>query len=98
MSMSDNVSDKYTVSDKMSNKVSNNVSDKILMCDNVSDNALKQLILSYIKTHSEINTTTAAGLIDRSPGTARRMLSRFVDEGLIISVGANRNRRYILPK
>jgi ATP-dependent DNA helicase RecG len=76
----------YVLSDKMP------VSDK--MSDNVSVNAPQQKILSHIETHGEINTTVAAGLIDRSPGTARRVLSHLVDAGVIVAIGANRNRRY----
>jgi len=78
------------------------VSDKMLMSDNVSDkmsdNTHRQLILAYIETHNEINATAAAKLIDRSSGTARRMLSRLVDEGFVVAIGANRNRKYKLTK
>ena len=74
------VSDKQPVSDKVS--------------DYVSDNTTRQMILAYIEAHGEINATIAAGLIERSPGTARRVLSRLVDEGVIVAIGANRNRRY----
>jgi len=76
------------LSDKPS--MSDNVSDKPSM----SDNAPRQMILAYMEEHGEINATIAAKLIDRSPGTARRVLSRLVDEGAIIAVGANRNRKY----
>jgi len=78
------------------------VSDKLLVSDNVSDkmsdNAHGQMIFAYIETHGEISATAAAKLIDRSPGTARRVLSRLVDEGIIVAVGANRNRKYKLAK
>ena len=68
------------------------------MSDKMSDNVSEQLILAYIETHSEINATTAATLIDRSPGTARRILARLADEGFIVAVGANRNRKYKFTK
>jgi len=81
-------------------RLNSNVSDKMLMSDNasdkMSDNAHRQLILAYIETHNEINTTAVAKLIDRSPGTARRVLSRLADEGFIVAVGANKNRKYKL--
>jgi len=82
------VSDKSSLSDKMSDNVS----------DKTSDNAYEQMILSYIETNGEINATTTATLIDRSPSTARRILSRLVDESVIIAVGANRNRKYKFSK
>ena len=90
------ISDKSSMSDKMSDKMSDNVSDKSSMSDKMSDNAHKQMILSHIETHGEINATITATLIDRSPGTARRVLSRLVDENVIVAVGANRNRKYML--
>ena len=74
------------------------MSDKIQMSDTISDkmsdNSLGQMILSYIEIYGEINASLAAGLINRSPGTARRLLSHLVREGAIIPVGANRNRKY----
>ena len=82
----------YILSDKLptSDKTSDIVSDKMPL----SDKSTKQMILAHIEAHGEINASTAARLIDRSSGTARRVLSRLVDEGVIIAVGANRNRRY----
>ena len=74
------------------------MSDKPFMSDNVSDNVSdnthQQIILAYIETHGEINATVAAQLIDRSPGTARRVLSRLVGENMLVATGANRNRKY----
>ena len=82
----------YVLSDKL--PMSDKMSDKLPM----SDKSPRQMILAYIEEHGEINATIAAGLINRSPGTARRVLSRLVDEGDINAVGANRNRRYKLEE
>jgi len=79
---------------KSNSIVSDKVSDK--MSDKMSDNFHEQMILSYMETCGEINATIAATLIDRSPGTARRVLSRLVGKSVIVAVGANRNRKYKL--
>ena len=84
------------MSDKapLSDKVSDNVSDKYLMSDKVH----RQRILSYMAENKEINAATTAKLIDRSPGTARRVLAQLVQEGVLTISGANRNRVYRLTK
>jgi len=91
---------KYETDENIAEVKLTQTSDKPSMSDNasdkMSDNRHKQLILSYIETHGEINTTIAASLIDRSPGTARRILSRLNDENYIVAIGANRNRKYKL--
>lgn len=86
--MVDNASDNMPVVDNMDDKVVDNVSDK------TNANIHVKMILSYIDTHGEINATTVATLIDRSPTTVRRILSRLIDEGVVVAVGANRNRTY----
>jgi len=87
-------SDKSFASDKVSDKVSDKSLASDNMSDKASDSARKQMILSYIETHGEINAKTAATLINRSSSTARRILSQLVDESVIVAFGANRNRKY----
>jgi len=69
-------------------KTSDNVSDKM------SDNAHHQAILVYLQEHGEINAAATAKIIGRSPGTARRILSQLVKEGVVATSGGNRNRVY----
>jgi ATP-dependent DNA helicase RecG len=80
--LSDKMSDKRVMSDKMS--------DKRIM----NDNEYRRLIISYLAENEEINTKTTAEIIGRSPGTARRVLSQLNCEGIITSIGANKNRKY----
>jgi len=100
--MSDKVSNNGRVSDKMTDNVSDNgkagdnASDKMSDNDIVNDNTHRQAILVYLTNHEEINAATTAKLIDRSPGTARRILSQLANEGVIEATGANRNRKYRL--
>ena len=82
------------INGQMPNKVSDNSSVSDKMSDNVSDNAPRQAIFAYLAEHGEISAATAAKIIGRSPGTARRILSQLVNEGTAVTVGANRNRKY----
>ena len=51
-------------------------------------------VFPYLQEHSEINAATTAKIIGRSPGTARRILSQLVKEGIVAISGGNRNRVY----
>jgi len=74
------------------------MSDNAIVSDKSSDNGHSKFILEYLSKNGELNAAVAAKIIDRSPGTARRILSRLVDEGVLLAVGANRNRKYKLAK
>ena len=78
--MSDNVSDNLNMSDKMS--------------DNLPDKKYRVAILSHIAKNGEISATEAATIIGRTTKTARRVLLQLVNEGFVVSTGANRNRKY----
>jgi ATP-dependent DNA helicase RecG len=95
-SVSDNqpMSDKMSDNAAMSDKVSDKMSDNATMSDKVHSNA----ILEYLSKHGEINSATTAQVIGRTPGTARRLLSQLVNDGVIEAIGANRNRKYKLSK
>jgi ATP-dependent DNA helicase RecG len=78
--------------DKMSDKMSDN--DR--MSDKIDDKPHKERLTEYLKAHKEINAQTASQVIDRAPGTARRILREMVSEGLLVTEGGNRNRTYRL--
>jgi ATP-dependent DNA helicase RecG len=73
-------------------KTSDKLSDKLKS----SDKPHKKKLIAYLEKYREINAQTAAQVLDRAPGTARRVLGEMVSEGLIIAEGANRNRTYRL--
>ena len=104
MYVSENVSDKMLVvghlSDNVSDneEVSDNMSDNEEMSDNMSDNIHRDTILKYLAEYNEINTATAAKLIGRNPKTARRLLLKMINDGIISATGANRNRKYKMVK
>jgi len=74
--------------------VSDNLSDNYV----TSDKARHQAIITYIDEYGEISAATAAKIIDRSPETARRVLAQLVRDGILVTVGANRNRKYQAKK
>jgi ATP-dependent DNA helicase RecG len=81
-------SDKQSTSDK--------TSDKQITSDKTGDKTHQQAIFSYLAEHTEINAAITASIIDRSPGTARKILAQLVGEGRLIASGANKNRTYRL--
>jgi DNA-binding IclR family transcriptional regulator len=62
----------------------------------VSDNAQKEKLIGHLERHEKINAQTAAQILDRAPGTARRILGEMVTEGFLVTEGGNRNRTYRL--
>jgi ATP-dependent DNA helicase RecG len=76
------VSDNGKVSDKMSDKSA------------VSDKRYGGMLLAYLTDNGEISTSEAAVMIGRTAKTARRVLLQLVDEGAVVTTGANRNRKY----
>lgn len=93
---SEAVSDKTDMVDKTAGKMSDNVAASDKMSDNaaVSDKNYHETIISYLEKHGEIKVAIAAEIIDRSLPTARRVLARLVEKGVLIPMGANKNRRY----
>ncbi|MDR1321344.1 MAG: putative DNA binding domain-containing protein [Gracilibacteraceae bacterium] len=73
-------------------------SDKLKMSDktsdNVSDKSAHDKLLEYLRGNGEVTASEAAVIIGRATSTARRLLTRLVDEGVAVSTGANRNRKY----
>jgi ATP-dependent DNA helicase RecG len=72
------------------------VSDNGKMSDKMSDKKPTDILIAYLKGNGEITATEAAKIIGRSPATARRLLTRLIDEGLVAASGGNRNRKYRL--
>jgi ATP-dependent DNA helicase RecG len=75
------------------------VADK--MADNVSDNGgvadkNYSVLLGHLAGNGEITASEAAAIIGRSSRTARRILYRLVNEGVVTAAGANRNKKYRL--
>jgi len=63
--------------------------------DKLNDNE-NQLIINFIKQQSTISTAQAAQVIGRSHSTARRILIKLVNDGIIDFSGKNKNRVYFL--
>jgi ATP-dependent DNA helicase RecG len=66
------------------------------MSDNraVSDKKYRGLLLGHLADNGEISAAEAAIIIERTAKTARRVLLQLVEDGLVVTTGANRNRRY----
>jgi len=64
------------------------------MSDNASDKAHREKILAHLAINGEISASEAAKIIERNPKTARRVLLELVSEGIVATMGANRNRKY----
>jgi Fic family protein len=75
-----------------------NLSDKMSDNGKVSDKKPGDVLIAYLKGNGEITATKAAKIIERSPATARRLLSQLVDEGIVVASGGNRNRKYAAAK
>jgi ATP-dependent DNA helicase RecG len=76
------VSDNGGLSDKMSNKSA------------APDKKYSDILLAHLADNGEINTAEAAVIIGRTAKTARRVLLQLIDEGVVVAIGANRNRKY----
>jgi ATP-dependent DNA helicase RecG len=70
----------------------------VKMSDNreTSDNRHSLMLLEFINSNGEITAKEAAVVIRRSAKTARRVLLRLAEEGLVEAIGGNRNRKYKL--
>jgi ATP-dependent DNA helicase RecG len=92
---SDKMSDKRAINSEMSDKSATNLetSDKPAINSETSDNAADR-ILEYLHQHGKITATSAAFLLGRSDGTARRILGEMVKSGHLIANGSNKNRTY----
>ena len=55
-------------------------------------------ILDYLRKNEFITTAIASNLLDLSAPRSRAILSQMAKKGLILSKGANKNKRYKLNK
>jgi ATP-dependent DNA helicase RecG len=79
-------------------KMNTSVNDNGNVNDKMDDNADCKKILAYLAEKDEISTATAAKVIDRSHSTARRVLLKLVEGGVVVPVGSNRNKKYKVAK
>ena len=56
----------------------------------------KQLIIAFLTDHPEAKTAEIAEFISLKPSRAKEYLSELVADGIVVAVGANRNRTYRL--
>jgi ATP-dependent DNA helicase RecG len=74
--------------------LSDNVSDKMSDKQKMSDKKPCDVLIAYLESNGEITATEAAKIIGRSSATARRLLTQFVYDGVVVASGGNRNRKY----
>ena len=86
------LNDKLALDDKLNDKLVLN--DK--MNDKLNDNEVRKRIISFVNANGTISTAQAATTIGRSHSTARRVLLQLVDDSILDSTGANKNKVYRL--
>jgi predicted HTH transcriptional regulator len=69
-------------------------SDKMSDKPEASDKSTRGRLLEYLCGNGEVTAAEAAVIVDRATSTARRLLTELVVEGLAVTTGANRNRKY----
>ena len=78
-----------TVGDKSAIKIGGNGESAI-------KEAKKQLIIAFLTDRPEAKTSEIAEFISLKPSRVRDYLSELIADGIVIAVGANRNRTYRL--
>lgn len=58
----------------------------------------KQRILDYLSTHSEVKSQEIAEMLSLGISRTKVYMTKLVDAGLIIRLGANKNRTYMLKR
>ncbi len=76
------------MSDKLNDIMSDTLSDK--------EQLAYQKISHYLQQHPHITNQQAQKILEKSPATVRRYLRRLVDCGLLIAIGKNKARVYVL--
>lgn len=72
------------------------IGDKSAINQKIGDK--KQAIINYIKEKGSAKTAEISVLLKLSPSRTRDYLKELVDEGYLIALGANKNRKYKLKK
>jgi ATP-dependent DNA helicase RecG len=73
-------------------------SDNAQVSDKTSDKTTRDKLLEYLRGNGEVTVAEAAVIIGRATSTARRLLTKLVTEGIVVTTGANRNRKYKLKR
>lgn len=63
---------------------------------NKEERRIYEMICGYLKEHNYITTNEASELTKKAPSTLRRYFAKYIELGLIESVGENKNKRYCL--
>lgn len=87
---------KTLITYKTSEVLSDKTSDKSYLKLSTIENEVFSIIKSFLQKHEKITTTIACKLINKSPATTRRYLSKFMELELLIAHGENKNRTYQL--
>jgi ATP-dependent DNA helicase RecG len=64
----------------------------------ISEKKYAEKIMAYLEENEEINAAIAAGMINCSQATARRILKGLVNDNILNAVGENKNRKYVRKK
>ena len=59
-------------------------------------NERTEKIIAYINVNGEINNTKARELLNVSDSTAKQLLQKMVDIGLLVALGQKKGRKYTL--
>lgn len=82
----------YKENQIMSDNATDKLSDKLTK----KEKTAYMLVKKYLETHDYITTTIASKLVNISPQTMRRYLTKFTELGLMEAQGHNKNRTYRL--
>ena len=55
----------------------------------------RDVVLQYLETHSSITTAESCDLLQLGTTQARKILREMVKDGILMSLGQNKNRRYV---
>lgn len=72
------------------------IGDKSAINQKIGDK--KQAIINYIKEKGSAKTAEISDLLKLSPSRTRDYLKELIDEGYLIALGANKNRKYVIEK
>ena len=55
----------------------------------------RNTVLNYLSTHDSITTAEVMSLLNLSATQGRKILRELAEDGVLISLGHNKNRRYV---
>ena len=71
------------------------------MTDKMTDEKLKteyKRIIEFLDRNEFITNMIARGLLELTDITAKRLLKKMVEDGILVAVGEKKSRKYILSK